>query len=462
MYRPKPLATRAVLSALALSTPLAGAAIALLFTGQIGLGPAIGLWLIATAGMTVMLWRSLNGIAEVGSFFGRIADGESVTPPRLTSIVGGEEMETVGIRLRRRLEALTATAEDAGMLATAVLDALPDPVLQLSDERSITRTNRAARDLFGDGIEGRSLTQILRSPPVQEAVDMVLGGAVSQSVEFSLPSPVEREFACRVVRLPQPARDGTHVVLSLRDFTEQRRTEQMRADFVANASHEIRTPLATLSGCIETLQGPGRDDDEAIDRFLQIMATQSTRMTRLVEDLLSLSRIELNEHTPPTGTVDLRAVIDRVTDGLTLKADAARVNVDVAIADDLTPAMGDMNELEQVMQNLVDNAIKYGGEGEVRIEATRADRALPGITDRENALMIRIRDQGPGIAREHLPRLTERFYRVDTARSRELGGTGLGLAIVKHIVNRHRGVLTVDSRIGEGSTFTVYLPAAPA
>lgn len=462
MYRPKPLAMRAVLSALALSTPLAAAAIALLFTGQIGLGPAIGLWLIATAGMAVMLWRSLNDIAEAGSFFGRIADGETATVPRLASIIDGEEMETIGIRLQRRLEALTATAEDAGMLATAVLDALPDPVLQLSDERSITRTNRAARDLFGDGIEGRSLTQVLRSPPVQEAVDMVLDGAVSQSVEFSLPSPVEREFACRVVRLPQPARDGTHVVLSLRDFTEQRRTEQMRADFVANASHEIRTPLATLSGCIETLQGPGRDDEEAIDRFLQIMATQSTRMTRLVEDLLSLSRIELNEHTPPTGTVDLRAVIDRVTDGLTLKADAANVRVDITMADDLPPALGDMNELEQVVQNLVDNAIKYGGEGEIRIEATRADRALPGITDRENALMIRIQDQGPGIAREHLPRLTERFYRVDTARSRELGGTGLGLAIVKHIVNRHRGVLTVDSRIGDGSTFTVYLPAAPA
>lgn len=460
MYRPKPLVTRALLSALALSTPLAAAAIALLFTGQVGLGPAVGLWLVATAGMAVMLRRSLNELAEAAGFFSRIADGGTALTPRLTSIIGGEEMETVGIRLQRRLQDLMATAEDAGMLAVAVLDALPDPVLQLSAERSITRTNRAARDLFGDGIEGRSLTQVLRSPPVQEAVDMVLGGAVSQSVEFSMPSPVEREFACRVVRLPQPARDGTHVVLSLRDFTEQRRTEQMRADFVANASHEIRTPLATLSGCIETLQGPGRDDDEAIDRFLQIMATQSTRMTRLVEDLLSLSRIELNEHTPPTGAVDLRAVIDRVTDGLTLKADAAKVRVDIDIAADLPPALGDMNEVEQVMQNLVDNAIKYGGRGRVRIEALRADRALPGITGRENALMIRIQDEGPGIAREHLPRLTERFYRIDTARSRELGGTGLGLAIVKHIVNRHRGVLTVDSRPGEGSTFTVYLPAA--
>lgn len=462
MYRLKPIATRALLSALALSTPLAAAAIAMLFTDQIGLGPAIGLWLIAVIGMTVMLRRSLTDITEAGTFFGRIADGETAAAPRLTSIIGGEAMETAGIRLQRRLEALTADAEDAGMLAAAVLDALPDPVLQLNAERSITRTNRAASDLFGTGIEGRALTQVLRSPPVQEAVDMVLAGAVSQSVEFSLPSPVEREFACRVVRLPQPTRDGTHVVLSLRDFTEQRRTEQMRADFVANASHEIRTPLATLSGCIETLQGPGRDDDEAIDRFLQIMATQSTRMTRLVEDLLSLSRIELNEHTPPTGIVDLRALIDRVTDGLTLKADEAKVRIDLTMADDLPPALGDMNELEQVMQNLVDNAIKYGGQGVVRIEAARAERTLSGVADGGNALMIRIQDQGPGIAREHLPRLTERFYRVDTARSRELGGTGLGLAIVKHIVNRHRGVLTVDSRLGEGSAFTIYLPAAPA
>jgi len=251
----------------------------------------------------------------------------------------------------------------------------------------------------------------------------------------------------------------------LRDLTQLRRSEQMRADFVANASHEIRTPLATLVACVETLSDSARDDPAAQSRFLAIMSEQANRMSRLVEDLLSLSRIELNEHTPPTGRVKLGEVLARVLDGLRLKAEELDVTVALETAADLPPALGDVDELEQVFQNLMDNALKYGRDGKrVEITAALADRILPDVplARRGAALRIAIRDFGPGIAREHLPRLTERFYRVDNARSRALGGTGLGLAIVKHIVNRHRGVLTIDSSPGQGSTFTVYLPAPPA
>jgi two-component system phosphate regulon sensor histidine kinase PhoR len=217
----------------------------------------------------------------------------------------------------------------------------------------------------------------------------------------------------------------------------------MRADFIANASHELRTPLSTLIGFLETLAGPAREDTEARARFLPIMLEQARRMARLVSDLLSLSRIELHEHTPPTGRVDLTAILHGVADALEIKAKNRGMAIRIE-ADRLPPVLGDADELAQVFQNLIDNAVKYGSRNsEVRVMAGPAEV-----------------DRGEGIPREHLPRLTERFYRVDSARSRELGGTGLGLAIVKHIVNRHRGHLEIESAPGEGSRFTVYLRTA--
>jgi two-component system phosphate regulon sensor histidine kinase PhoR len=245
---------------------------------------------------------------------------------------------------------------------------------------------------------------------------------------------------------------------ALRDIAAARRSDRMRADFVANASHELRTPLASLLGFVETLRGPARDDEAARDRFLAIMHEQATRMARLIDDLLSLSRIEMNEHVPPTGRVELGEALRRVAETLQQKAAARGMRIEVAVPAGLPPAIGDADELAQLFQNLVDNAIKYGRpETPVRVAARRADRPLPGA---EAAVAVSVADEGEGIAREHLPRLTERFYRVDTARSRAAGGTGLGLAIVKHIVGRHRGALEIASERGRGSTFTVRLPAA--
>jgi two-component system phosphate regulon sensor histidine kinase PhoR len=254
----------------------------------------------------------------------------------------------------------------------------------------------------------------------------------------------------------------------LHDVTALKQAERMRADFVANVSHELRTPLSALLGFTETLRGPAKDDAPARERFLGIMHEQAQRMTRLVRDLLSLSRIEELEHTPPTENVDLRRVVGSVVDTLGLQAKAKSVAVEVDIAADVPPVTGDADQLAQVVQNLLDNAIKYArAGGQVRI----AGRKLAGAPPRIAASAARGRlpapdwwvslavgDDGEGIAREHLPRLTERFYRVDAARSRQLGGTGLGLAIVKHILNRHRGGVAVDSEPGRGSVFTVWLP----
>lgn len=365
----------------------------------------------------------------------------------------------------------------------AIIDALHDPLVLVDSARQVARANQAARGLFGDRMIGRDLAASVRHPGVLEAADAVLAGAASRSVEYSLPVPVERMFEVRVKpfrpRSPatvEAAPGGGDpvalVILTMHDITAIRRSEQMRADFIANASHELRTPLSTLLGFIETLRGPAHDDPEARDRFLSIMHEQASRMSRLVSDLLSLSRIELDEHMPPAGRVDVVRNLKGVLAALELKAAARRLRLTLSAPPVLPAVAGDEDQLSQVFQNLVSNAIKYSREQtEVTVAVMVSDGHAVGAvsgapsgrrTPRPGNQMVAVAvtDRGEGIARTHLPRLTERFYRVDAARSRALGGTGLGLAIVKHIMNRHRGRLTIESEVGTGSTFTVYLPVA--
>jgi two-component system phosphate regulon sensor histidine kinase PhoR len=248
------------------------------------------------------------------------------------------------------------------------------------------------------------------------------------------------------------------VLMTMHDITAIKRSEQMRADFVANASHELRTPLSALTGFIETLRGPAREDGEARERFLAIMQEQAARMARLIADLLSLSRIELDEHTAPKGSADVGRVLGGVVRTLEMKAAGRGMRILVEMEGDLPPVDGDADQLAQVFQNLIDNAINYARpDSEVRVSAGVREKPA-GMRGR--AVAVTVADRGEGIARAHLPRLTERFYRVDPARSRAIGGTGLGLAIVKHIVNRHRGRLVIESEVGTGSRFTVLLPAS--
>ncbi len=257
------------------------------------------------------------------------------------------------------------------------------------------------------------------------------------------------------------ARDGArpdYILIVLRDLTEERRLERLRADFVANASHELRTPLASVLGFIETIQGPARNDPAARERFLDIMLTQARRMSRLIDDLLSLSRVELNEHVRPTDTVDLVALIAQLRDTLGPGAAEQGVTIEVNAGEPALNVLGDQDELFRLFENLVQNAVKYGATGK-RVEVTLESEGRDG---RPTEAVVTVRDFGPGIPAEHLPRLTERFYRVDVASSRDKGGTGLGLALVKHIVNRHRGKLVIASPPGQGAAFTVRLELAGA
>jgi two-component system, OmpR family, phosphate regulon sensor histidine kinase PhoR len=358
---------------------------------------------------------------------------------------------------RQRLAELEETL--AG--AEAIVASLPDPVLMLDAEQQILRANRAAEDLLQEPLQGRALSGVLRHPALLAAVERALSEATAQRVEIAIPVPVERQIAAHVEPIARRLPDGSAAILVLHDVTALTRADRMRADFVANASHELRTPLATLIGFLETLLGPARGDQAARERFLPIMLEQAQRMARLVADLLSLSRIELHEHTPPTGRVDLPAVLRTVAAGLEIKARGRGMAIRIE-ADALPPVIGDADELAQVFQNLIDNAVKYGAPGtEVGVVAGPAARVSSNAPHRfARGVAVSVIDRGEGIAREHLPRLTERFYRVDSARSRELGGTGLGLAIVKHILSRHRGHLEIESAPGEGSRFTVYLRTA--
>jgi len=426
---------------------------------QIGPLPALAYGGALAAFGAILAVRHVRELWRIVEYADRLKSGlDTPAPMPGGSFIAAEIVHGIG-RVHRDLALERQRLMAEAIASDAVLDSLPDPLLILDADRRVTRANQAAATLFGGSLPGRELIQVLRHPAVLEAVRAVLAaGAGSRQVEFVLPVPVAREFNARVVAL----RQGAHrplALLTLQDLTAVKRAEEMRADFVANASHELRTPLATLIGFIETLQGPARDDAEARTRFLGIMREQAERMARLIRDLLSLSQIEMNEHTPPQGRVDIREAIGFVSDMLQIQAAAKGMRIDIEAPDRLPPVVGDSDELIQVFQNLLDNAIKYGRRDTPIKVAIKLPRGSTAPTrGGGSALSIAVADRGDGIAREHLPRLTERFYRVDSARSRALGGTGLGLAIVKHIVNRHRGSLTVDSVEGEGSVFTVFLP----
>ena len=344
------------------------------------------------------------------------------------------------------------------------IDAFADPALLVDGDFRITAANVLARELFGDRILAEDLRLVLRHPVILDAVQAVIDQQ----------GPVEREvtglgnangaYRARIVDVG-PGRNtptGRRTLLTFDDITQTRLTERMRVDFVANASHELRTPLATLTGFIETLQGPAADDEPARRRFLDIMGREAARMSRLIDDLLSLSRIELDKYVRPQTALDLTPLIADVgkTLAMRLEGDRRALQVDTGESHSKLPqVIADRDQILQVLHNLISNALKYGRSGTpVQVKVER----LPAIGSRADPMLkVSVIDIGDGIGPEHLPRLTERFYRVDTKRSRSIGGTGLGLAIVKHIIERHRGQLEIASSPGEGTRVSFTLPEAP-
>lgn len=330
----------------------------------------------------------------------------------------------------------------------AGLAVLDTPVFILDKNASVLFQNGAAERAFGQLPAGAHISARLRSPGLLDVIRETITTGQPNQVEHSERFPSERVFIVRIARADAGEAAGPpFYILSFRDVSELRRIDRMRSDFVANASHELRTPLASLRGFIETMQGPARNDPKAQERFLAIMLDQATRMSRLVDDLMSLSRLELRANIAPDQKVDLVPVIGHVRDALLPLADELDVDIILHLPDRPAEVQGDRDELVQVFQNLVENACKYGQEGKVVDVWLRAETGKP--------VEVSVIDKGPGIPAEHVPRLTERFYRVSVADSRSKKGTGLGLAIVKHILTRHRARLIIKSELGNGTDFTV-------
>ncbi len=340
-------------------------------------------------------------------------------------------------------------------LLEAILRGMPQPAMALDVHSEVIAANAPAM-LLAPAIRLRApISLALRVPEVLDAVRRAIAEDLPQRVEFVERVPIERWYRATAVPIALPTRSLQPpirlILVSFDDLTPLRRVEEMRADFIANASHELRTPLASLSGFIETLQGPARDDPAARTKFLAIMQAQANRMARLIDDLLSLSRIELNAHLRPNVRVALQNIIRQVVDGLQTLARDRQVEIRVAAPAEPIDVLGDRDELLRVFENLIENAVKYAASGK------RIDVML-SLDLAQDEAKVAVRDYGPGIAPEHLPRLTERFYRVDVVDSRAQGGTGLGLALAKHILNRHGGRLTIASVPGAGATFSAHLP----
>jgi two-component system phosphate regulon sensor histidine kinase PhoR len=341
----------------------------------------------------------------------------------------------------------------------ALLDAMPNPVVAIDSTGIAIAANARARLVLPGLRLQQPVVLVLHAAELIETIDRVIATGQPDKAHFSERVPAERWYEVYVVPVrPPAAAPGSGralLLLTFHDLTPLYRVEQMRADFVANASHELRTPLAAISGFIDTLLGPARDDPAAREKFLGIMQTQASRMARLIDDLLSLSRIELRAHVSPAVPLDLVAIVRQVLDTLQTLARERDVKLTLAAPVNSITVRGDRDELTRLFENLVENALKYGAAGkrvEVRIEL------LETHGSKSDEAKIAVRDYGPGIAPEHVPRLTERFYRVDVGQSRAEGGTGLGLALVKHILARHEGRLEIESALGQGSTFAAVIP----
>jgi two-component system phosphate regulon sensor histidine kinase PhoR len=401
-------------------------------------GAAIGALTAATALLAFAAWR--GGLDWPAVAIAALAVGAAV-------LIAGRHRASPGA-------GPAALPQERPAAPDRLLDQIPEPVILVDRQVVVRLANEAARTLFPALRIDQPLSFALRAPDVLDGIVGALGTGLPARLEYDERVPVERSFEVRIGPLAPP----DAALLFFRDLTAARRLEHMRVDFVANASHELRTPLASLLGFVETLQGPARDDPVAREKFLEIMRGQALRMTRLIEDLLSLSRVELKAHLRPDTPLDLAAIVRQMVDTLSPLAREHGVEIVLAVGEKPHIVLGDRDELLRAVENLIDNAVKYGEAGKrVEVALRRLDRG----DGRPSEFELAVRDHGPGIPPEHLPRLTERFYRADVVESRQKGGTGLGLAIVKHIVARHRGRLAIESEPGEGATFRIALPEAP-
>ncbi len=411
----------------------------------------------------VLLFPLTFELQQIKRYISAMAKGENFEEKAMTlSEQDAKEIVEAVNAMHRFWAQKTDILEAQTISDTAVLDSLPDPILVTDRAGNILGANLSARTSFGKNITNKNIDQLFKSNNFINAVAKVLNKeSKSENLIFYTDEPESQKLYAHIKQLPWLSKGKAVAVISVYDMTKSMKIEKMQSDFVANASHELRTPLSVISGFIETLQTSAKDDEQAREKFLKIMAEQTEYMSSLIENLLSLSRIELNQDQRPSEKVDTETIADEVIQALELKADEREMKIRLIKDETLPPVVGDRAQIKQVVQNLVDNAIKYGLSGTDITLSLRKSENIPAAKSAKiaagAAVAISVNNKGPKIEPEKLARLTERFYRCQEHKDLNIKGTGLGLAIAKHIIMRHRGNLTVNSNSYNGTTFTVYL-----
>ncbi len=450
-----------------LSLPLAVVCFGLVAFEFITPGVAVLCFAIIIASNLLLIFPIASELNTLRHYIHALASGKALEADIHLAEKDTRDLAQTITAIHKTWASKTDTLEAQMLSDAAVFDTLPDPILMLDNEGGITNYNLAAKIMLGpDTLSQHGIDRMFSTNIFIAAVEKVLKGkSDSESVLFHAPEYNNRRFYAHITKLPHHLKGRAAAVISLYDVSKALSLEKMQSDFVANASHELRTPLSVISGFIETLQTTARDDEEARDAFLNIMKEQTEYMSSLIENLLSLSRLEMGQYSELKDKVDLHEVIDDITQALKIKAFQRSISINVVEVNRIPKIIGDNQQIHQVLQNLLDNAIKYAPENsEVRIDL----KAVPEIPSKAGqnvasgrAVSIAFNNKGQKINKEDLARLTEKFYRMQVHKDMKIKGTGLGLAIAKQVVLHHRGNLTVSSTAHNGNTFTVYLPVKP-
>jgi two-component system phosphate regulon sensor histidine kinase PhoR len=433
----------------------------LFFYGRLDIFDAIlavsGIFIISV----IFVHPYLANLSALTDYVDQLSENKEAMPPDLSFLNNVESLQSSVERLQNSWEIRNNQLESYLNENKVLINSLPNILILLNKDLSIIQTNDAGHSAFMHNGVDNTLDYIINNDAINKTAKQVLEDKKGRTLEISLPEPINRDYMVKLKHFPVFSPRGIALIMVMHDITELKRAEQTFADFVANASHEIRTPLTSIVGFIETLRTTAKDDEEATDDFLILMEEQAERMSKLVTELLSLSRIEQNINARPTDKVDITEILKNALKQVDWDASNQGMIIETTIQENLPEITGDADQIGQIIHNLLTNAIKYSKRDtaidiSLSVEKNKTNEDI--FTGVEQIICLSITDHGEGIAKEHLPRLSERFYRVDKARSRKLGGTGLGLSIVKHILERHKGTLTVESEIGKGSTFTIKLP----
>ncbi len=412
----------------------------------------------------VLLFPLTFELQQIKKYVSKLANGD-ITGDDLLALSEDESKELIEVinTMHRFWAQKTDILEAQTISDTAVLDSLPDPIMVIDRAGNILGANLSARTSFGEKITDKNIDKVFNSNNFINAVLRVLNKeSSSENIIFYVEKPIDQKLYAHIKQLPWLTKGKAAAVISIYDLTKALKVEKMQSDFVANASHELRTPLSVISGFVETLQTSAKDDPEAQQNFLKIISEQAEYMSNLIENLLSLSRIELNQEQPPQDEVDVVQIVDDVAKSFKIKAQNQNMDIHVVKEDNIATCLADAQQIKQIVQNLTDNAIKYGTPGtEVTLRVNNVEKIPLSATIKTakgKAVAISVNNKGPKIGAEKLARLTERFYRLQEHKDKSIRGTGLGLAIAKHIIIRHQGNMTVNSNGYNGTTFTIYIP----